>query len=133
VGIGATGDGSPAATGTVPAVTGATAVAAQRVGDWAAAWSAKDAEAYLSFYAPEFAPARATHAGWAADRRRKLAKPGAITVSVHDVHARALADGRVETTFAQDYVSSDFRDTSRKTLTWAPNGERWQIVGESNR
>jgi adhesin transport system outer membrane protein len=116
-----------------PVAADATAGARQRVSAWAAAWSAKDADAYLAFYAPDFAPGRSSHADWMAERRRRLAKSGPVSVTVKGAQARQLADGRVETEFAQVYASSGFRDSTRKTLTWALRDGRWQIVGESDR
>jgi adhesin transport system outer membrane protein len=110
-----------------------TAIATQRLQDWAAAWTSHDVDQYLGFYAPEFKPSRGTREAWVADRRRQVGKPGAITVTLTNVQAHALTDTRVEISFDQSYVSAAFKDTMHRTLVWDRVGGNWKIVGESNR
>ncbi|HEY9023632.1 MAG TPA: TolC family protein, partial [Burkholderiaceae bacterium] len=109
------------------------AISVQRLQDWAAAWMAKDVPRYLSFYSDGFRPEKTDKERWLAERRRLVAKPGAITVRLDDVQTRPLTDTRVETSFTQVYASRDFKDTMRKTLVWDRVGAEWKIVGESNR
>jgi hypothetical protein len=93
---------------------------------------AKDANRYLGFYAPEFAPARTTPAQWTANRRRMLSKSGPIEVKLSQVQVAPEGD-TVVTRFEQSYRSNDFSDLTAKTLTWRLQGGAWVIVRESNR
>lgn len=104
----------------------------QRLGDWAAAWSAKDADRYLSFYSSTFA-GKQPRAKWEAARRKLVTKPGPISVKLDGVKSRAIDINRVETRFSQSYSSQTFKDVSDKTLVWSREGGVWKIVSESNR
>jgi adhesin transport system outer membrane protein len=119
----------------VPAQTPAHSadVATQRLQDWASAWAHHDVDRYLGFYAPDFKPAKGSREAWAAERRRLVGKPGAITVTLSNVQTHALSDTRIETSFDQAYTSPGFKDTMRKTLVWDRVNGEWKIVGESNR
>ena len=108
-------------------------ISVQRLQDWASAWMSHDVYQYLNFYGPDFKPLKGSRADWIAARRRLVAKPGAITVTLSNVQAHALTDTRVETSFDQAYTSASFRDMMHKTLTWDRVGTEWKIVGESNR
>ena len=108
-------------------------IATQRLQDWAAAWANHDVDGYLGFYGPDFKPSKGTRDAWIAERRRLVGKPGAITVTLSNIHAHALTDTRVETSFDQAYASATFKDTMHKTLVWDRVGSEWKIVGESNR
>jgi adhesin transport system outer membrane protein len=121
------------ATAAAAAAPAPAAAAVQRLQDWAAAWMSHDAERYLSFYDPAFRPSRGTHDAWVAERRRRVGKPGAIEVTLSDVHARVLGDDRVETSFEQAYRSANFRDSMHKTLVWQRRDGQWRIVAESKR
>jgi adhesin transport system outer membrane protein len=105
---------------------------AQRLRDWAAAWSAKDIDRYFTFYAKDFAPAKYTSAKWISERRRLLSKSGPIEVKVGDVKAVPKGD-TVVTSFEQTYTSANFKDKANKVLTWKNIGGQWVIVKESNR
>jgi adhesin transport system outer membrane protein len=104
---------------------------AQRLQDWAAAWSNKDVAGYLGFYSKEFT-SRGSRSKWEADRRRLVAKPGPISLKLYDI--KAAAQGRnVVTSFQQDYASTNYKDKTFKELTWKLEGDKWVIVKESNR
>jgi adhesin transport system outer membrane protein len=60
----------------------------QRLRDWAAAWSAKDVDQYLGFYAADFKPAKGSRGAWEQQRRRLVGKPGPIAVAVDSVDVR---------------------------------------------
>jgi len=105
---------------------------AQRLRDWAAAWMAKDVDRYFTFYAKDFAPARSTSAKWINERRRLLGKAGPIDVKVGDIKAAPKGDS-VVTSFEQTYTSANFKDKTKKVLTWKNIGGQWVIVKESNR
>jgi adhesin transport system outer membrane protein len=116
-----------------PAASPAAGELSDRLRDWAAAWSAKDTDRYLGFYTDDFKPAKGSRDKWVAERRRLVGKPGPIQVGVDNVDVRSLPDGRVATTFTQDYRSSNFKDKSRKSLVWRKQGGQWVIAQETNR
>jgi adhesin transport system outer membrane protein len=129
----------PVATPTLAATTeapmadaAAAQTVAQRLEDWAASWMAKDIGAYLTYYAPDFAPAKSTSAKWISERRRLVTKPGPISLRIENIKAVPVKD-TVVTSFTQTYTSSNFKDKSVKVLTWRQLNGQWVIVKESNR
>ena len=116
-----------------PVVANANAVqvVTQRLTDWAAAWSAKDIEAYLGFYSQDFS-AQGSRAQWEAQRRRLIGKPGPIAIKIDAIKASPQGSD-VITTFEQTYASSHHRDKGIKTLTWRLQDKQWVIIKESNR
>ncbi len=125
---------APAAVSAKPVMADAAAAqtVAQRLRDWAAAWMAKDADRYFSFYGQDFAPARYTSAKWINERRRLLGKTGPIDVKVENIKATPQGE-TVVTSFDQTYTSSNFKDNTQKVLTWKQLKGQWVIVKESNR
>ncbi len=108
-----------------------TAGVTQAVQSWAAAWSAKDADKYLSFYAREFKPeGGATRQAWEAQRRERIAKPRSIKVGVSALKVAPLAPGRVQVTFQQDYQSDTLSNRSTKVLEMAQAKGQWLIRRE---
>jgi adhesin transport system outer membrane protein len=106
---------------------------AQRVRDWAAAWSAKDFVGYQGFYADNYAPSRGGRTSWLSQRQRLVGKPGSISVDVSNLEVRSMGTDSMETLFKQKYTSSNFKDTSSKSLVWKRMNGKWVIVSESNR
>ena len=97
---------------------------------WQAAWASKDVESYLGFYAIGFAPVQMGRAGWEADRRVKLAKPGPIQLNIVEPSFE-MERGVVKVNFTQEYSSSNFRDKTRKRLDWVQEGGEWRIQREA--
>jgi len=124
---------APPAAEPKPVVANAEAVqtVAQRLTDWAAAWSAKDIETYLGFYSRDFT-AKGTRAQWEASRRKLVGKPGPISLKLDSIKTSPQGSD-VITTFQQTYSSSNYKDKGVKTLTWRLQENRWVIVKESNR
>jgi adhesin transport system outer membrane protein len=121
---------TPAAEPQADAIAAATV--AQRLRDWAAAWMSKDVDRYFTFYAKDFAPARSNSAKWIQERRRLVSKPGPIDVKLGE--ATSVPKGSaVETSFTQIYTSANFKDKTKKLLTWRSVNGEWVIVKESNR
>jgi adhesin transport system outer membrane protein len=104
----------------------------ERLRAWVAAWTSKDIDRYMGFYAKDFAPARSTSAKWINERRRLVGKPGPIDVQLGEVQVEAKGDA-VVTSFIQNYHSQNFRDSTAKVLTWKQIAGQWVIVKESNR
>ena len=96
--------------------------------------SAQDGDAYLSFYAPDFAPEDGTsRQDWEAQRRERIARPKRIRVEVGELQVAPLPGGGAQATFRQDYRSDTLRNASRKVLELAPVGGQWRIRREYSR
>jgi len=98
---------------------------------WAAHWSSKDADGYLSWYAPEFKPANgAERAAWETLRRERIAAPASIDVKLESVRIEPDDSGRVVSQFLQLYKTDKAQLRSRKRLVWARVDTAWKIVSE---
>jgi len=102
------------------------------VEDWTKAWSKNDADAYLSFYAPDFEiPSGETRAQWEAARRDRLAKPRKISVKAVSPKVTLTDASHATVSFRQSYTSNALKTSGRKTLQLVKQGERWLIQQES--
>lgn len=98
---------------------------------WAKAWSAKDANGYLSYYAPNFkVPGGEARSAWEATRRERITKPKKIEVVVGSPKVSFDASGRAVVKFRQGYKSDTLDTSGAKTLTLVRNNDRWQILQE---
>ena len=102
------------------------------VNAWAQAWSRKDADAYLAFYAKDFrTPKGEARSDWENARRQRLQAPKSISVSVEEPKVSRRDDTRASVTFRQDYKSDFLSSRSTKTLVMVKSGDgRWQILQE---
>jgi tetratricopeptide (TPR) repeat protein len=101
------------------------------VNGWAQAWSNKDADAYLAYYAPQFqVPGGDTRAAWEAKRRERITKPKMIEVTVDSPKVSFDASGRAMVKFRQGYKSDTLSTSGGKTLTLVKVKDRWQILLE---
>ena len=101
------------------------------VNGWAKAWSNKDANAYLAYYAPNFqVPGGEARANWEATRRDRIVRPKLIEVNVGSPKVSFDANGRAVVKFRQGYKSDALNTSGAKTLTLVKNSDRWQIVQE---
>lgn len=104
----------------------------QRVTAWAAAWSARDAERYISFYAGDFTAGSGSHSEWAKERRERLTAPEWIKVALADIKVRPLEKGSAEVTFVQRYEAPHFNGTTLKRLRFTLSNGQWLIVDEAS-
>lgn len=106
--------------------------AAQRmVEDWAAAWSKKDVNQYLAYYARDFVlPARQSRSAWEAERRKRIDKPGNIQIRVDDIDITMESSDRAIVRFRQHYQAPWLKSSSNKTLVLVKHNDRWQIKQE---
>lgn len=102
----------------------------QLVRHWAAAWSAKDLNRYLSFYGDGFQPQMGDMQAWKRQRTRNLNKNGPISVDIQDLKV-TVENGVAEASFVQRYQSSDFNETGRKSLRLVREQQSWKIQRES--
>jgi len=99
---------------------------------WLAAWSNRDADAYLAFYSPDFkTPEGKTRSAWEANRRKRLATPSAITVSAENLEVTQISNTEVSTTFRQTYQSNLLKNLCNKNLSMAKMENRWLINKET--
>jgi adhesin transport system outer membrane protein len=114
-----------------PVVVSDEAQLQQTLQAWAAAWRAKNAGAYLAFYAPDFNPANgAAHAVWVQQRREKLSGPGGIELTLEQVKVQLKDKDQASTEFRQTYHAGAFRNVVTKTLQWRRVDGRWLITQE---
>lgn len=97
---------------------------------WAAAWAARDVDAYLAFYGQDFRPSDGkSRQEWEAQRRARIGAAAVIEVKVSDVKLRFEGDQGVAD-FTQEYRSDSYRSTDRKRIVMTRNDGAWRIVEE---
>lgn len=100
---------------------------------WRAAWSRRDIDAYLGFYAPGFMPATdGDRNAWKEKRKAVLGRAVDISVDVSEVSVTKTDATHASTTFRQTYRSASYRDVVTKTLQWVRVDDRWLIMRESS-
>lgn len=98
---------------------------------WAKAWSDKNSDAYLAYYAAAFrVPGGETRAKWEAARRERIGKPASIEVTVGAPAVSFESSERAVVKFLQSYKSDKLSTSGRKILTLVKSNERWQIIEE---
>jgi Flp pilus assembly protein TadD/ketosteroid isomerase-like protein len=124
----------PAPANAKPAVpqSGVSGAVLESVRAWADAWGRKDAETYLSAYAPEFrVPGGKSRADWENLRRARVTAPKSISVTVDSPKVSVQSGDRASVTFLQRYESDRFSGTTTKTLVLSRSADgRWRIVDE---
>jgi adhesin transport system outer membrane protein len=101
-----------------------------RLTAWAAAWSARDINAYLAFYGNGFTPEKGgSRDAWKAQRQARLTRPGQIKLELSELQTTVNGES-ADTMFLQKYVSDVYSDTSRKTLKWVREAGEWVIRQE---
>ena len=103
------------------------------VNGWAQAWSKKDADAYLGYYAKDFkTPGGEARAEWEKARRSRITAPKSISVSLEQPKVTMTAADRATVTFRQNYKSDVLKSNSRKTLTLIRADGGWKILEEKS-
>ena len=101
------------------------------VNAWAQAWSKKDADAYLSFYAKDFkTPGGEARPEWEKTRRERIAAPKSISVGIEQPKVTMQGSDQASVTFRQSYRSDKLKSSGRKTLVMTRADGRWQIREE---
>jgi tetratricopeptide (TPR) repeat protein len=125
-----TAEAPPKAEPPAPAADESAAVL-KTVNGWAQAWSKKDAEAYLGYYAKDFkTPAGEARPAWEKSRRERIAAAKSIAVGVESANVTMKGANEATVTFRQNYRSDKLKTTSRKTMDLVKNDGRWQIREE---
>lgn len=113
-----------------PAASDPTEIA-QALNAWARAWSKKDVDGYLSFYAKDFkTPGGESRAEWEKARRERIAAPKTITVSVASPKVTMSGSNQATVTFRQSYRSDKLKSNSTKTMVMVKTHGRWLIQQE---
>lgn len=102
----------------------------EMLGDWAKAWSGKDVEGYLGFYAENFEHGTKSRKAWETERRSRLAAPANISVTLSDIRVNFISENEAQVRFRQEYASNKFKDVGRKVLTLVRQGNSWRIQKE---
>jgi colicin import membrane protein len=97
---------------------------------WAAAWSGKSEDLYLSFYTDDFASKGMTHQQWQAQRRARLQAPKSIEVSLSDFQVKPTKDGQVRVRLTQAYKADNYQDRTRKQFRLRHTPDGWRIDQE---
>ena len=95
---------------------------------WAAAWSAKNMNKYLSFYAKDFqVPGGETRASWEAARRERISAPKNIHVDVRILTIQFPDNNHAVVKFRQSYRATHLKTVSNKTWLMVKSGDKWLI------
>lgn len=98
---------------------------------WAQAWSSKNVNAYLAYYARDFKPPKGqARAAWEAGRRQRILAPKRIEVSVDSPRVTTSGDHRATVTFRQGYRSDTLKSSNTKTLQLVKVDGKWLIQQE---
>jgi len=98
--------------------------------EWAAAWSDKNVQKYLAYYAPEFKPEGMSRADWEKQRADRITKPKAAKVELSNIKVGVLDDSHAAVTFTQTYRSDRYQDVLLKTLQMEKIDGVWLIFAE---
>ena len=103
------------------------------VNGWAQAWSKKDADAYLAYYAKDFkTPGGEARDAWEKTRRARVTAPKSISVSIASPKVTIDGADRARVTFRQNYKSDVLKSNSTKTLVLVRAEGGWKILEEKS-
>src|SRR5688572_14417370 len=101
------------------------------VNSWASAWSKRNVEAYLAFYAKDFkTPKGEPRAEWEQGRRTRILAPKNISVEAVSPKVSMTGDKQASVTFRQRYQSDTISANSMKTLVLVKTDGGWRIQQE---
>jgi tetratricopeptide (TPR) repeat protein len=125
----------PAAVPDKPAAVDPSAEVLKALNGWAEAWSKRDVDAYLGYYAKDFqTPAGESRAAWEKQRRERIGAAKTIKVNVSSPKVTVNGANQATVRFRQAYQSDTFKSTGNKTLVLVKGAEgRWQIQQEKSR
>jgi tetratricopeptide (TPR) repeat protein len=99
--------------------------------DWAQAWSKKNVDAYLAYYARDFKTPNGEPRGkWEKARRQRITAPKHIEVSVDGLKVSAIDANSTRVSFRQHYRSDALKADSSKTLVMVRVDGKWLIQQE---
>ncbi|HEX9395873.1 MAG TPA: tetratricopeptide repeat protein [Burkholderiales bacterium] len=115
------------------AAAGANAEIIKTLSAWAEAWSKKDADGYLGFYAKDFkTPGGEARASWEKTRRARITAPKSIEVAIASPKVTVQGAEQASVKFRQSYRSDFLKTDSAKTLVMVKSDGRWLIREEKS-
>ena len=100
---------------------------------WAQAWSKKDVDSYLSYYARDFkTPAGESRGEWEKGRRARIDGARSIAVAVDSPKVTIRGAQQARVTFRQTYRSDKLNVKSLKTLEMVQTDGKWLIREEKS-
>lgn len=106
----------------------------QTVNAWAAAWSAQDTSAYLSFYSDDFEGLTgAARTAWESERSTRVSTPKYIQVSISNANIQFADNDHATVKFRQSYRASHLKISGKKTLQMIKINSKWLIQEEHSR
>ncbi|MFP8966233.1 nuclear transport factor 2 family protein [Pokkaliibacter sp. CJK22405] len=99
---------------------------------WKTAWSAQNADNYLSYYATDFTPADGESLdAWKNGRRSALARPSWIKIELGEPQV-AIVDSHAIVRFDQHYQANNYEDKVVKELEMVKENGEWKIKKEDS-
>jgi ketosteroid isomerase-like protein len=103
----------------------------QTLNGWASAWSKRNVDAYLAYYAKDFkTPKGEPRAEWEQGRRTRILAPKTISVETDSPKVAMTGDKQASVTFRQRYRSDNINANSMKTLVLVKTDGGWRIQQE---
>lgn len=100
------------------------------VTSWAKAWSSRDVNGYLNYYADNFQPPKnQSRKAWEAERRSRIEGKEHISIEVESPQV-SLSGDTATVRFQQAYRSDRLNSTSSKTLSMVKQDGKWLIARE---
>ena len=124
-----------AASGTTPrtAASPLTREVTAFLNGWADAWSRREADAWLGFYADEYAPAGYEDAAsWREAQRSRFEIPASTRIDANSVEVEPMPDGSVRARFVQYFGEAPDQRSVSKELMLVParSAARWIVIQE---
>ncbi len=104
------------------------------VGGWSSAWSAQDADAWLSYYSSDYKPRGGlTREEWVAQRRDRLQKSKFVKVKIEQPKVVKRNDATTRVEFLQTYLADSYSDQVVKILDMRRENGSWKIYREQSK
>ena len=100
------------------------------VRNWAGAWEGKQFDRYVDAYLPAYRSRFPSHAQWVEHRRKRIMRPGQLSVEVSAFTVRTRSQDRVSVDFTQAFRSPNYRDRVVKRLDFVRSDGTWKIASE---
>jgi tetratricopeptide (TPR) repeat protein len=121
----------PAKRETPPATPAGGEEVLKTVQAWANAWSKKDVDGYLAFYASDFkTPKGEARAEWEKARKERISAPKRIHVAIEAPKVTLKGEDSAVVSFRQHYRSDNLQSNNSKTLVLVRAEGKWRIQQE---
>jgi len=111
-----------------------------RVEQWRSAWQSGNSKRYLDFYDASYLPAindsgkKISRKSWRQQRIARVVPEKQIQLNLSSFRVK-FSDNNAQAvvSFNQEYRSNNYKDVSRKELTFTLRDEQWYIIAERNK